>query len=83
MHTIQTVTVQDSEMEVFLFMPQGEGPHPGLIATIGRSRIWLLRTTCWPGGTTCMGTASALLVIAGAAGYPGSVLVTTRNWQLV
>ena len=31
MHTIQTVTVQDSEMEVFLFMPQGEGPHPGLI----------------------------------------------------
>ena len=31
MHTIQTVTVHDSDMEIFLFLPQGEGPHPGLI----------------------------------------------------
>ena len=29
--TIQTVTVHDSDMEIFLFLPQGEGPHPGLI----------------------------------------------------
>ena len=31
MHAIQTVTVQDSEMEVFLFQPDGEGPNPGII----------------------------------------------------
>ncbi|MFP6746708.1 MAG: dienelactone hydrolase family protein [Alphaproteobacteria bacterium] len=31
MHAIQTVTVQDSEMEVFLFQPDGEGRHPGII----------------------------------------------------
>ena len=30
-----------------------------------------------------MGTALALLDIAGAAESPGLVLVTTRNWQLV
>ena len=31
MHTKQTVTVLDSDMEALLFMPEGEGPHPGLI----------------------------------------------------
>ncbi|MBT6426419.1 MAG: hypothetical protein HOK30_02050, partial [Rhodospirillaceae bacterium] len=31
MHTIHTVTVQDSDMEVFLFQPEGPGPHPGII----------------------------------------------------
>jgi carboxymethylenebutenolidase len=31
MHTIETVTVNDSDMEVFLFLPDGPGPHPGII----------------------------------------------------
>ncbi|HSG88625.1 MAG TPA: dienelactone hydrolase family protein [Pseudomonadales bacterium] len=31
MHTIETVDVDGSPMEVFLFRPEGEGPHPGLI----------------------------------------------------
>ena len=31
MHRIETVTVQDSPMEVFMFEPEGEGPHPGLV----------------------------------------------------
>ena len=31
MHRIETVTVQDSPMEVFLFEPEGEGPHPGIV----------------------------------------------------
>lgn len=31
MHTVETVTVLDSPMEVFLFEPEDEGPHPGLI----------------------------------------------------
>ncbi len=31
MQNIETVAVNGSEMEVFLFMPQGDGPHPGLI----------------------------------------------------
>ncbi|MFP6771639.1 MAG: dienelactone hydrolase family protein [Alphaproteobacteria bacterium] len=31
MHNIQTVTVNDSEMEVFLFLPDGPGPHQGII----------------------------------------------------
>jgi carboxymethylenebutenolidase len=30
-HTIQTVDVLGSPMEVFLFRPPGEGPHPGLL----------------------------------------------------
>ena len=30
-HRIETVTVKGSPMEVFLFEPQGAGPHPGLI----------------------------------------------------
>jgi carboxymethylenebutenolidase len=30
-HSIETIGVQDSPMEVFLFKPDGEGPHPGLI----------------------------------------------------
>jgi carboxymethylenebutenolidase len=31
MHTIETVQVLVSPMEVFLFAPEGPGPHPGLI----------------------------------------------------
>ena len=31
MHNIQTITVNDSEMEVFFFLPDGPGPHPGII----------------------------------------------------
>lgn len=31
MHRIETVEVQGSPMEVFVFEPEGEGPHPGLI----------------------------------------------------
>src|SRR5262245_14952592 len=30
-HRIETITVKASPMEVFLFEPQGKGPHPGLI----------------------------------------------------
>lgn len=31
MHRIETVTVEDSPMEVFLFEPRGEGPHPAIL----------------------------------------------------
>lgn len=31
MHTIKTVKVLDSTMEVFIFRPAGAGPHPGLL----------------------------------------------------
>jgi carboxymethylenebutenolidase len=31
MYSIETVSVEDSPMEVFLFAPEGRGPHPGLI----------------------------------------------------
>ena len=31
MHRIETVVVRDSPMEIFLFEPEGTGPHPGLI----------------------------------------------------
>lgn len=31
MHRIETVTVNDSPMEIFLFEPEGPGPHPGLV----------------------------------------------------
>lgn len=31
MHTIKTVDVQGSPMEVFVFEPEGEGPHPGIV----------------------------------------------------
>lgn len=31
MHTIEIVDVQGSPMEVFLFSPAGNGPHPGLV----------------------------------------------------
>ena len=31
LHFIETVSVQDSPMEVFMFKPEGEGPHPGLV----------------------------------------------------
>lgn len=30
-YTIHTVDVQGSPMEVFLFVPAGEGPHPGIV----------------------------------------------------
>ena len=31
MHRIETVTVQDGPMEVFIFEPEGAGPHPGIV----------------------------------------------------
>jgi len=31
LYRIETVTVQDSPMEVFMFEPEGEGTHPGLV----------------------------------------------------
>lgn len=31
MHRIDTVTVQDSRMEIFMYEPEGEGPHPGIV----------------------------------------------------
>ena len=31
MHRIETVNVQSSEMEIFIFEPEGTGPHPGII----------------------------------------------------
>ncbi len=31
MHRIDTVTVQDSPMEIFMYEPEGEGPHPGIV----------------------------------------------------
>ena len=31
MHRIETVTVQDSPMEIFMFEPEGPGPHPGIV----------------------------------------------------
>jgi len=30
-YTVKTVDVEGSDMEVFLFMPKGEGPHPGIV----------------------------------------------------
>ena len=30
-HRIETTEVEGSEMEVFLFEPEGAGPHPGLV----------------------------------------------------
>jgi carboxymethylenebutenolidase len=31
MHRIETVTVQDSPMEIFVYEPEGAGPHPGIV----------------------------------------------------
>ncbi len=31
MHRVDTVTVQDSPMEIFMYEPKGDGPHPGII----------------------------------------------------
>ena len=31
MHRVETVTVEDSPMEVFLFEPDGDGPHPAIL----------------------------------------------------
>ena len=31
MHSVETITVDGSDMEVFLFRPEGQGPFPGLI----------------------------------------------------
>lgn len=31
MHSIETVTVKDSPMEVFMYAPEGDGPHPALV----------------------------------------------------
>lgn len=31
MHTVVTTKVLDSDMEVFVFRPQGAGPHPGIL----------------------------------------------------
>lgn len=31
MHTIETASVLDNDMEVFVFEPESSGPHPGII----------------------------------------------------
>ena len=31
MHRVETVTVEGSPMEVFLFAPRGDGPHPAIL----------------------------------------------------
>ncbi len=31
MHSIHTVSVNDDRMEIFLFEPAGDGPHPGIV----------------------------------------------------
>ncbi len=31
MHRVETVTVNDSPMEIFVFEPEGDGPHPGIV----------------------------------------------------
>lgn len=31
MYRIDTVTVQDSPMEIFMYQPEGTGPHPGIV----------------------------------------------------
>ena len=31
-HRIDTVTVNDDPMEVFMYLPDGDGPHPGIVA---------------------------------------------------
>ena len=33
-HRVERIEVNDSLMEVFIFEPQGAGPHPGLIQCI-------------------------------------------------
>ena len=30
-HRIDTVTVSDSPMEIFMYRPEGDGPHPGIV----------------------------------------------------
>ena len=30
-HRIETIDVQGSSMEVFIFEPEGAGPHPGIV----------------------------------------------------
>ena len=30
-YRIETVKVKDNPMEVFVFMPSGKGPHPGIV----------------------------------------------------
>src|SRR5690606_23755140 len=30
-YSVKEIDVQGSPMEVFLFLPQGDGPHPGLV----------------------------------------------------
>ena len=30
-HRIDTVTVNDDPMEVFMYLPDGDGPHPGIV----------------------------------------------------
>ncbi len=47
MHNIQTITANDSEMEVFFFLPDGPGPHPGPI----RASSWL---SIFPSGTRAL-----------------------------
>jgi hypothetical protein len=33
MHRIDTVTVNDSSMEIFMYTPDTDGPHPGIVLT--------------------------------------------------
>ncbi|MEC7657882.1 MAG: dienelactone hydrolase family protein, partial [Pseudomonadota bacterium] len=30
-HRIDTVTVNDDPMEIFMYLPDGDGPHPGIV----------------------------------------------------
>ena len=30
-HRIDTISVNDNPMEVFMYLPDGEGPHPGIV----------------------------------------------------
>jgi len=34
MHRVDTLTVNDSPMEVFMYAPDGDGPHPGIVVAM-------------------------------------------------
>ena len=48
MYTVEQVAILDNSMEVFLFEPEGAGPHPGLILAqhipVGHTGILRCRT---------------------------------------
>ena len=33
-HSVETVTVNDSPMEIYTYLPDGDGPHPGLVVAM-------------------------------------------------